>query len=151
MKNVFKFIIIVCITLTSALCFSQSKEELLLNDENFKVLKKEAIELYTSNDYANYKKKSDDFASKLPKGVNKTSKDFETQISDKIKDSKFKNTDEAISQYKILKELDLKYERLEKEIFKRRSDLSDKYGSSLVSDVFNKEINREIINAQLGL
>jgi hypothetical protein len=151
MKKFFNFLILVSIVLTSALCFSQTKEEVLLKDANFEIMKKKAIELYTSYDYIDYKKKNDEFNSKLPQGINKNTNDFENKILDKISNSKFINSEEAISQYKVIKELDIKFDKLESEIFKLKSDLSERYGRTIVSELYNQEINKRIIEIQLGL
>ena len=150
MKKLIKIIVFSYCALFFQNSFAQNDQEQVLNDELFEELKTEAIKLYTSAEYNAYMDRGFKFAAKLPKDYGKTQEDFKTWIVTRINQSKFKTVEEAVSEYEIMYELHHKYEQLQKGIYKKRSALSDKYGSSLVSDLYNEKVSKKIIDLQLG-
>ncbi|MEG0851999.1 MAG: hypothetical protein RSH24_19165 [Flavobacterium sp.] len=151
MKKLIKIIVFSYCAIFFQFAFAQKNDQAqVLNDESFEELKTEAIELYTSAEYIAYMDLGFKFAAKLPKDYCKTQEDFKTWIVSRIDQSKFNSVEEAISEYEIMYELHHKYEQLQKGIYKKRSALSDKYGSSLVTDLYNEKVSRKIIDIQLG-
>lgn len=142
-----KFLFILIAIFIYNFAYSQTNEEVILKDNEFKILAKKATEFYTSESYINFEKIRKEFLEKVGKsfypGGSLDPVKYKSWVEKNLSKTNFSSLEEAISVYEkyynaILKKPD------EKEITNLLFKLDEKYGSDSFRPIFTKHVLSDV-------
>lgn len=139
-----KFIYIFITVFIYNFTYSQVTEEVILKDNEFKILAHKATEFYTSEAYINFEKITEEFSDKVGEsfylgGGSLKPEKYKIWIEKNLNKTNFKSIEEALLAHEkyynaILKQPD------EKPIRDLLFKLDDKYGSESFRPIFTKHV-----------
>jgi len=148
MKNfIYIFIIII-----PYITFSQNNEDVILKDNEFKILAEKATKFYTSDAYLNYdrinsifmEKVGEDFYMEAEEGSFEP-KNYKKWVEVNLKKTNFNSLEEAILIHEEFYDAFLKKHDGQKELFPLLSKLDNKYGEKNFRAVYVKHVLQKFI------
>src|SRR5690606_8753023 len=132
-----KFISIFLVLFVSCITYSQTSEEVILQDNDFKILTEKSIKFYTSAEYINFEKIRKDLLEETgrsfyPGGL-LTPEEYKIWIEKNLNKTNFASLKEGMLAYE-------KHYNTDKEITGLFGRLQDKYGGEHFLPVYNKHI-----------
>lgn len=148
-----KFIYIFILFFISFFSYSQTNEEIILKDSEFKILAQKATAFYTSEAYINFEKISEEFSDKVGKsfyqdGSLKPEK-YKSWIEKNLDKTNFTSLNETVAIYEKYYNTFL-YAPDDKEILDLLFKLDDKYGSENFTPLFAKHVLHAIFKVWEG-
>jgi len=132
-----KFIYIFLALFVSCNTYSQTTEDAILKDRDFKILTEKSIEFYTSEEYINFEKIRKDFLEETGRsffsGGLLTPEEYKIWMEKNLNKTNFASLKEAMLAYE-------KHYNTDKEITGLYGRLQDKYGWESFSPVYREHI-----------
>lgn len=147
-----KFFYILLISFISLGSYSQTTEDVILSDNEFKILAEKATKFYTSDAYLNYDRINNIFREKVGEDFYMDAEDgsfepinYKKWIEVNIKKTNFSSIEEAILIHKEFYDAFLKKHDGQKKLFPLLSKLDDRYGEKNFRSVYIKHVLQNFI------